>query len=144
MKKNKNKGFSLVELIIVIAIMVVLAAVLAPQFIKYVESSKQSTDISNVGSYKTAIEAYVADSTEGTLPATITLTIDPTKGIYASIPLSDEGLAAGEGTATKLRSNGWGTTAYTITYNCTTFQWSDVDLANTKKPNKNMSSAFEK
>lgn len=141
MKKNKNKGFSLVELIIVIAIMVVLAAVLAPQFIKYVESSKQSTDISNVGSYKTAIEAYVADNAPA---GNVTLTIDPTKGIYASIPLSDEGLAAGEGTATKLRSNGWGTTAYTITYNCTTFQWSDVDLANTKKPNKNMSSAFEK
>lgn len=141
MKKNKNKGFSLVELIIVIAIMVVLAAVLAPQFIKYVESSKQSTDISNVGSYKTAIEAYVADNAPA---GSVTLTIDPAKGIYASIPLSDEGLAAGEGTATKLRSNGWGTTAYTITYNCTTFQWSDVDLANTKKPNKNMSSAFEK
>ena len=42
--KENNKGFSLVELIIVIAIMAVLVGVLAPQFIKYVESSKQSTD----------------------------------------------------------------------------------------------------
>lgn len=141
MKKTKNKGFSLVELIIVIAIMVVLAAVLAPQFIKYVESSKQSTDISNVGSYKTAIEAYVADSAEGTLPATITLTVDATNGIYASVSLADEGLAAGEDTATKLRSTGW--TTFTVTYDCATFKWSTVNQANSKKPYRNMSSAFE-
>jgi type IV pilus assembly protein PilA len=37
LKKN-NKGFTLVELIIVIAIIAVLAAVIAPQYIKYVNS----------------------------------------------------------------------------------------------------------
>lgn len=140
MKKNKNKGFSLVELIIVIAIMVVLAAVLAPQFIKYVESSKQSTDISNVGSYKTAIEAYVAD----TMPdADVELYVDPAKGIYASIDLSSEGLAAGEATATKLRSTGWGDAKVTYTYDSDTFKWTVVSLKNSKKPEKDMNSAFE-
>jgi len=41
---RKNKGFSLVELIIVIAIMAILVGVLAPQLIKYIEKSKVSSD----------------------------------------------------------------------------------------------------
>ena len=46
MKKEKmnDKGFSLVELIIVIAIMAVLVVVLAPQYLKYVEKSRVSAD----------------------------------------------------------------------------------------------------
>lgn len=44
MKKTNNKGFSLVELIIVVAIMAVLVGVLAPQYIKYLDKSKVSAD----------------------------------------------------------------------------------------------------
>lgn len=39
MKKLNNKGFSLIELIIVIAIMVALIAVMAPNFVKYISKS---------------------------------------------------------------------------------------------------------
>ena len=49
--KNRNEGFSLVELVIVIAIMAILVALLAPQYIRYVEKSKLTADsdlISNV------------------------------------------------------------------------------------------------
>ncbi len=61
MKKMNNKGFSLVELIVVIAIMAVLVGVLAPQFIKYVESSRRSTDISNAQNIQSAVLADIAD-----------------------------------------------------------------------------------
>ena len=50
-----NKGFSLIELIVVIAIMAILVGVLAPQFIQYIESSKQSTDIQSVSAIRSAI-----------------------------------------------------------------------------------------
>ncbi len=40
-----NAGFSLIELIIVIAIVAVLVAVLAPNMLKYVERTKRTTDI---------------------------------------------------------------------------------------------------
>ncbi len=74
MKKLNNKGFSLVELIIVIAIMAVLIGVLAPQFIKYVESSRESTDLQNIAEVKTAVETYIADSEDaGATEITVTL-----------------------------------------------------------------------
>lgn len=43
-----NKGFSLVELIIVIAIMAILTGLLAPQLIKYVERSRTASDDRNI------------------------------------------------------------------------------------------------
>lgn len=42
MKKLNRKGFSLVELIIVMAIMVALIAVLAPQFVQYIQRARNT------------------------------------------------------------------------------------------------------
>lgn len=60
-KKMNNKGFSLVELIIVIAIMAVLVGILAPQYLKYVNNSRVSTDVTNAQEMATAINVAVAD-----------------------------------------------------------------------------------
>ena len=60
--KKDNKGFSLVELIIVIAIMAVLVGVLAPQFIKYVEQSRRSRDITTAQEIREAVLADIADN----------------------------------------------------------------------------------
>lgn len=62
MKKN-NKGFSLVELIIVIAIMAVLMAVLAPQFLRYIERSRLQSDNTAIGEIARAMEIAAADET---------------------------------------------------------------------------------
>lgn len=61
-KKLNNKGFSLVELIIVIAIMAVLIGLLAPQFIKYVQRSRYSTDVKNGQEIATVIQTLIADN----------------------------------------------------------------------------------
>lgn len=60
-KQKNNKGFSLVELIVVIAIMAVLVGVLAPQLIKYVEKSREATDIQTCDNIATALKTYYAD-----------------------------------------------------------------------------------
>ena len=60
MKKTSNKGFSMVELIIVIAIMAILAAALAPSLIKYINKSRLSTDIQTGTTIASAINAALA------------------------------------------------------------------------------------
>lgn len=60
-KEMNNKGFSLVELIIVIAIMVILVAVLAPQYLRYVEKSRVSTDTQTTVEFINALQTAVSD-----------------------------------------------------------------------------------
>lgn len=60
MKKN-NKGFSLVELIIVIAIMAILAGALAPALIKYIAKSRQSTDVQNADTVRTCVQTSLSN-----------------------------------------------------------------------------------
>lgn len=67
--KRNNKGFSLVELIIVIAIMAILAGVLAPQFVKYIGRSRTSTDIQNAQQIATALSTEFADTERTTAVA---------------------------------------------------------------------------
>ena len=58
---KNNKGFSLVELIIVIAIMAILVGVMAPQLIKYVEKTNESSDAQLCDSVRTAITTAAMD-----------------------------------------------------------------------------------
>lgn len=61
MKKTNNKGFSLVELIIVIAIMAILAGAIAPALIRYIDKSRKSNDLSAAKTIKTAVETAMSN-----------------------------------------------------------------------------------
>ena len=113
-KQKNNKGFSLVELIVVIAIMAVLVGVLAPQLIRYVEKSREATDIQNCDSIATTLKTYFSDKegVKGTVKVAVKTTgdvvvtkgntsdtFDPTEVLAA---LNDAGLKS-----TNLKGNGW-------------------------------------
>ena len=59
--KNNNKGFSLVELIVVIAIMAVLVGVLAPSLLRYVEKTRIQKDASAIAEVCEAIKISAAE-----------------------------------------------------------------------------------
>lgn len=63
-KKLNNKGFSLVELIVVIAIMAILVGVLAPSVMGQIEKSRLAKDTQSVDVVRTAVMAAVADPNE--------------------------------------------------------------------------------
>lgn len=65
---QRQKGFTLIELMIVVAIIGVLSAVAIPQYKNYVEKAEIGVGLSNIAAIKINIEEYI--STEGEFPAT--------------------------------------------------------------------------
>lgn len=58
MKKN-NKGFSLVELIVVVAIMAVLMGILIPTLVRNVTHSKRSVDVDAAGEIANSVQRII-------------------------------------------------------------------------------------
>ena len=133
-KKMNNKGFSLVELIVVIAIMAVLVGVLAPQFIKYVEKSREATDIQNCDTIKSVVESYYAD--KETLPQKVIVTINGTNTSATKEDGSTKenaGLADAGVDKNKIKAKNW--TSITMTYSTSDGKWEYVITnASGKKP----------
>lgn len=59
--RKKRKGFTLIELMIVIAIIAILAAVLVPNFMRAREASRLTACKSNLKNISTAVETYSND-----------------------------------------------------------------------------------
>lgn len=59
--KKNNKGFTLIELILVIAIIAVLATILAPQYLRYVEKSRISVNCQSAAEILSATKTACAD-----------------------------------------------------------------------------------
>ena len=73
MKKNNNKGFTLAELLIVVAIIAVLTAIAIPVFSSQLEKSREATDIANVRSAYAEVVAAGLDNSLASHAATVTL-----------------------------------------------------------------------
>ena len=67
MKQNNKKGFTLAELLIVVAIIAVLTAIAIPVFTAQLEKSREATDIANVRSaYAEVVTNYLAGGSGAT------------------------------------------------------------------------------
>lgn len=93
MKKNFNnirndKGFTLVELIVVIAVLGVITVMMIPVFTDYIEKSRRGTDRNTVKELAHAVQvAYTGNGEDRNTDTRLVLTIDPDgNATYTSYP----------------------------------------------------------
>ena len=113
-KKKDNKGFTLVELVIVVAILAILVGILAPQYTKYVEKSRKTADVSNLENLVTAFKTAASDGTDQIPAGEYTISIDGTADITVPDGATKDDIVAlissfaGEKwTETSLKSKKW-------------------------------------
>lgn len=126
---NAQKGFTLIELMIVVAIIGILAAIAIPQYQNYVTKSRWSANLSSISSLKTAIGLCMQENAgDGTLcddAAALGLTSLPQpQYATAALTLTGSAPATASGTTTpgKVRIAFTGTAAaggYVYTADCT-------------------------
>lgn len=93
-KKLDNKGFSLIELIIVIAIMAILIGIVGTQVVPYIEKSKQAKDQQVLSGYLTNATTAFASNAD---------TLDDTKAYAFTIGTAATGDPTGDDPGDKVK-----------------------------------------
>ena len=119
--EKKDGGFSLVEIIVVIAIMAILVGVLAPAYLRYVEKTRKQKDTTAAEEILHAAEIVVLSGEYSVSSNTILVTYNKASGVVVQndplgVALQTE-LTNLFGDLTKIKpeSNAYSTKTYTVT-----------------------------
>ena len=148
MNANIQKGFTLIELMIVVAIIGILAAIAIPQYQNYIAKSQVTRGVAELGALKTAIETCLNDGQTATTtcdlgftgsdiitlsaPTSVVAKAAPTAAVTNTDALTSTASIAGTfaGDASTALTDG---TAATITWSRTALgTWDCVSTADAK------------
>ncbi|OOF12554.1 hypothetical protein BZG82_01115 [Salinivibrio sp. PR5] len=99
---QKQQGFSLIELLVVLGIIGALTAIAIPQYQKYQDKAKVTAAIATLTNMRSVVEAYVME--EGKFPEKTAgktlgipddVTLTPVKGVEGNMSLTVQGLPGG-------------------------------------------------
>lgn len=102
-KKKDNKGFTLVELVIVVAILAIVVGLLAPQYTKYVEKSRKAADASNMNELIKVVQTFAGDTDNELAAGKYTIIIGATDATNTDI-VAETGKTVPEKLETELNS----------------------------------------
>lgn len=126
MKKLNNKGFTLVEIVIVIVIIAILAAMLVPSLTAWIDKANKKTFLEAANEIKTATTSYVSENYEDTFANEDDISDDGWTAINdianTNIPTDYEVSFTCSGN--KMTSFTVSNTKYTVTFNGT--KWGEV------------------
>ena len=108
--RGNSKGFTLIELMIVVAIIGILAAIAIPNFLTYQCKSRQSEAKANLGSIRVGEEAYYAEfDSYSTDQQAIGFSIkgSPRYGYVITTPTSTEFTATATGSVGNVTGDVW-------------------------------------
>ncbi len=91
LKKRGNKGFTLMEMLIVVAIIAVLIAIAIPIFTSQLENSREATDAANIRS--SYAEVVATALTDPDTPKTATVKKEQTQDGWTNPAIKDQTIA---------------------------------------------------
>ena len=111
---NKNSGFTIVELVVVVVIIGILASLALPQYIKTVERSRQSEALTNLAAIRGAQTRYYLENSGYASNFTVLDIDNTTIGTYFNYTVVANATGILANATRTSKKNPCGTTYYTI------------------------------